>query len=65
MNNGNEYLIIGAVVCSEYSNIWHLHLIIGNAQKFTLCDRNGSLSLVSIKPLTTTTMTNFLSKQSD
>ena len=39
VNNGNEYLIIGAVVCSEYSNICHSHLIIGNAQKYILCDK--------------------------
>ena len=30
VNNENEYLIIGAVVRSEYSNILYLHLIIGN-----------------------------------
>ena len=30
VNNGNESLIIGAVVCVEYSNILYLHLIIGN-----------------------------------
>ena len=29
-NNGNEYLIIGTVVRSEYSNIRYKHLIIGN-----------------------------------
>ena len=29
-NNGNEYVIIGAVVHSEYSNIRYKHLIIGN-----------------------------------
>ena len=29
-NNGNEYLIIGTVVRSEYSNIQYKHLIIGN-----------------------------------
>ena len=33
-NNGNEYLIIGAVVGSEYSNIRYGHLIIGNVQNF-------------------------------
>ena len=43
VNNGNEYLIIGAVVCSDYSNIRHLHLIIGNAQKFILSNKNGLL----------------------
>ena len=43
MNNGNKYLIIGAVVCSEYSNIGYSHLIIGNAKKFILCDKNGLL----------------------
>ena len=41
VNNENEYLIIGVVVRSEYSNIWCLHLIIGNAQKFVLGDKNG------------------------
>ena len=40
VNNGNIYLIIGAVVYSEYSNILYLHLIIGNAQKFVLGDKN-------------------------
>ena len=34
MNNGNKHLIDGADVCSEYSNIRYLHLIIGKAQKF-------------------------------
>ena len=29
-NNANEYLIIGTVVRSEYSNIRYKHLIIGN-----------------------------------
>ena len=29
-NNGNEYLIIGAVRRSEYSNIRYKHFIIGN-----------------------------------
>ena len=33
-NNGNEYLIIRAVVGSEYSNIRYGHLIIGNVQNF-------------------------------
>ena len=41
MNNKNKYLISGVVVCSEYSNIWHLHLIIGDAKKFVLGDKNG------------------------
>ena len=41
MNNENEYLIIGADVRSEYSNIWYLHLIIGYAPKFVLGDKNG------------------------
>ena len=41
VNNENENLIIGFVVHSEYSNIWYLHLIIGNAQKFVLSDKNG------------------------
>ena len=40
MNNGNKYLIIGAVVSSEYSNILYLHLIIGEVQKFVLGDKN-------------------------
>ena len=40
VNNGNKYLIIGAVVSSEYSNIWYLHLIIGKAQKFVSGDKN-------------------------
>ena len=34
MNNWNDYLIIGTVVCSEYSNTGYLHLIINNLQKF-------------------------------
>ena len=34
VNNGNKHLIVGADVCSEYSNIRYLHLIIGKAQKF-------------------------------
>ena len=33
-NNGNEYLIIGTVVRSKYSNIRYQHLIIGNVQNF-------------------------------
>ena len=33
-NNGNEYLIIEAVVRSKYSNIRYQHLIIGNVQNF-------------------------------
>ena len=41
VNNGNEYLIIGAVVRSEYSNIPYVHLIIGNAQKFIWSHKNG------------------------
>ena len=40
VNNGNKYLIIGAVVSSEYSNILYLHLIIGKAQKSVLGDKN-------------------------
>ena len=40
VNNGNKYLIIGAVVSSEYSNIWYLHLIIGKVQKFVSGDKN-------------------------
>ena len=34
VNNANEYLIIGAVVHSEYPNIRYLHQIIDNVQKF-------------------------------
>ena len=41
MNNENEQLIIGVVARSDYSNILYLHLIIGNAQKFVLVDKNG------------------------
>ena len=41
LNNGNKHLIIGAVVCSEYSdNIRYLNLIIGKAQKFVSGDKN-------------------------
>ena len=40
MNNGNKYLISGAVVSSEYSNILYLHLIIVKAQKFVSSDKN-------------------------
>ena len=36
----NKYLIIGAVICYEYSNIWHLHFIIGNTQKIVLGDKD-------------------------
>ena len=37
MNNESKYLIIAALVCSEYLNIRYLiHLIIGNTQKFVL-----------------------------
>ena len=39
LNNGNKHLIVGADVRSEYSNIRYLHLIIGKAQKFVLCDK--------------------------
>ena len=39
MNNRKEYLIIGAIICSQYSNLWYLHLIIGNTQKFVLGDK--------------------------
>ena len=28
-----KYLIIGAIICYEYSNIWYLHFIICNTQK--------------------------------
>ena len=39
MNNGNEYFIVGDVVCPEYSsNIQYLHLIIGNVRKFVSDD---------------------------
>ena len=41
MNTGNEYLIVGAVVRSEYSNIQYLHLIIGHLQKFVRNYKNG------------------------
>ena len=41
VSNGNEYLIIGATVCPEYSNISYLHLIFGNAQKFASGDKNS------------------------
>ena len=40
MHNRNKYLIFGAVVSSEYSNISCLHLIIGKVQKFVLGDKN-------------------------
>ena len=40
MNNGNKHLIIGMVVCSEYSNIQYLNLVIGKAQKFVSGDKN-------------------------
>ena len=40
VNNGNKYLIIGAVVSSEYSDIWYLHLIFGKVQKFVSGDKN-------------------------
>ena len=40
VNNGNKYLIIGAVVSSGYSNISYLHLIIGKAQKFVSGEKN-------------------------
>ena len=40
-NNGNEHLIIGAVVHSEASNIPYQHLIIGNVLKFVLSHKNG------------------------
>ena len=39
VNNGNKYLIIEALVSSEYSNISYLHLIIGKVQKFVLGDK--------------------------
>ena len=39
-NNGNEYLIIGAVVRSEYSNIPYQHLNIGNVQNSVLSHKN-------------------------
>ena len=41
MNNGDEYLIIGVVVRSEYSNIRYLHLTIGNVQEFVGSHKNG------------------------
>ena len=40
VNNVNKYLIIGAVVSSEYSNILYLHLIIGKSQKFVSGDKS-------------------------
>ena len=39
VNNGNKHVIVGVDVCSEYSNIRHLHLIIGKAQKFVSSDK--------------------------
>ena len=39
-NNGNEYLIIGAVVRSKYSNIRQQHLTIGNVQNFVWSHKN-------------------------
>ena len=35
----NKYLIIGAVICYEYPNIWYLHFIIGNTQKIVSGDK--------------------------
>ena len=41
VNNGlKQYLIIGAVICYEYSNIWYLHFIISNTPKIVLGDKN-------------------------
>ena len=40
-DNRNEYLITRAAVCSEYSNILYLQLIIGSLQKFGLIDKNS------------------------
>ena len=34
-NNGNDYYIIGTVICSEYSNIEYKHLIICNVKDFS------------------------------
>ena len=41
-NNGNEYLIIGAIdiVRSKYSNIQYQHLIIANVQNFVWSHKN-------------------------
>ena len=36
----NRYLIIGAVICYEYSNIWYLHFIVCNTQKIGLGVKN-------------------------
>ena len=44
-NNGNQYLVIRAVVCSEYSNVQYQHLIIGShVQNFVWNHKNGSKS---------------------
>ena len=34
-------MVIGAVVCSKYSNIRYLYLIIGNVQNFVWNHKNG------------------------
>ena len=39
-NNGNEYLIDGAIVRSKYSNNRYHHLIIGNVQNFVWSHKN-------------------------
>ena len=39
-NNGNEYLIIGDIVRSKYSNIQYQHLIIGNVENFVWSHKN-------------------------
>ena len=35
------HVIIGAVPCSEHSDIRYLNLITGNVQKFVSVDKNG------------------------
>ena len=56
VNNRKESLIIGAIISSQYSNLWCLHFIIGNTQKFVLGDKmvSGGRNHVS------TTTTNLL-----
>ena len=45
VNNEHEYLIIGAIVHSEYPNIRYLHLIItGTVQNFVWSHKKVSLS---------------------
>ena len=47
-NNENEYLIIGAFVCSQYSHIRYHHLIIGNVQNFVWSHKDDFLSRAEI-----------------